>query len=71
MLKQLDIFYFCYIFNAFDKVNNVTKINIFVNIFYKVINNRRFIVIHKIEKVNFIDILTIVNIVIVVVVKQR
>ena len=66
MSKQFNIFYFCYIFDAFDKINNVTKINVFVNIFYKIINNRRFIVIHKIEKINFVDILSIVNIAVIV-----
>ena len=63
--KQFDVFYFCYIFNAFDKINNVTKINVFVNIFNKIINNRRFVIIHKIKKINFVDVLTIVNIVVI------
>ena len=71
LLKQFNLFYFGYVFDAFNKINNVTKVNVFVNILDKIINNRRFIVIHKIEKVNFVDISTIVNIVVIVERNQR
>ena len=39
--------------------------------FYKVINNRRFVVVHKIKKINFVNILTIADIVNIVEQNQR
>ena len=65
LLKQFDAFYFRYVFDTFDKVDNVTKINVFVSMFNKVISSRRFVIIHKIKKVNFVDVSAIVDIVVV------
>ena len=64
LLNQFDIFYICYIFNAIDKIRYVTKINVLVDVYNKFINDNRFIIIHKIKKVNFICISFIVIIVV-------
>ena len=66
MSNQFDFFNDRYIFNAIDKVKHITKINIFVDMFYNVINNYKFVIILKIEKIDFINNLFIVIVVIIV-----
>lgn len=66
MSNQFDFFNDRHIFDAIDKVKHVTKINVFISMLYDVINNYEFVIIFKIEKVDFINNLFIVIAVIIV-----
>ena len=58
--------FFNYVFYLFNKNINVLKIKVFVNMFNEIIDNDKFFVIHKIEKINFNNVLFFVIIIIII-----
>ena len=57
--NQFDFFHFGYIFYSFNKINNIAKINVLVDMLYKIFDNNEFVIIHWIEEINFFSVLTI------------
>ena len=65
-MYDFDFFNFNYIFNTIDEINDISKINIFVDMFYKFVDNNEFVIIHKIKKIDFVNVSTIIIIVVAV-----